>query len=216
MSATDGIRQKIDVTFVKEGWARFCSHHDILRSFERAIRRSGLPVRWTAGFNPRPRLVFLTPTGVGVASRAEHVEIEFADPVGVGEAVERLGAQLMPGLRVLDGEALPKRRRGRKAVEMDYALHDCGPRDGGAALEALASAPKLPIERRSDKGAKTVDIAPSLASFRRETDGTVRARVRVQPKGTVRPDELAKLAAERCGGDAAAVRVVKESCAVGW
>lgn len=215
MSATDEIRQKIDILFAKEGWARFCSHHDILRAFERAVRRADLPVRWTAGFNPRPRLVFPTPLGVGVASACEHVEIEFAERIGVDEAVRRLAEKTPPGLDVLGGEAIPCKKRGRKATAVVYALYGCGPRDGSAELDALAGAPRLPLERTGEKGTRTVDVAESLASFRREGD-VVRARVRVRPKGTIRPDELAALAAKRCGGDPAEVRIVKEACELAW
>jgi len=84
--------------FSKEGEARFLSHHDLIRLFERALRRAGLPVRMTQGFNPHPKFAILSALPLGLEGEEEALEVHFDNPVPPAEALERLAAQLPPGI----------------------------------------------------------------------------------------------------------------------
>ena len=77
------LRDKVRIRFRKDRDLRLLSHHDLLRTFERMLRRAGLPVRRTQGFHPHPRLVFALSLPLGVVGCAEVVEIELDEVLPV-------------------------------------------------------------------------------------------------------------------------------------
>src|SRR4051794_11432333 len=92
---------KVRVRFRKGGPLRLLSHHDLMRAFERMLRRADLPVRTTQGFNPKPRLVFALSLPLGVVGRAEVLELELYRPLPPEEVHDRLARQAPPGLEIL-------------------------------------------------------------------------------------------------------------------
>ena len=110
------IAQKVEFRFAKRGALRFASHHDLMRLWHRALRRAGLPIRLTRGFNPRPRVVFPTALELGVESEDEVVEIELAQWVPLARFRERLARELPEGIELAGARLLPPRRRGQVAV----------------------------------------------------------------------------------------------------
>ena len=83
--------QKLRVHFAKRGRLRFTSHRDFQRVFERAIRRAGVPVAYSAGFSPHPKISYVGAASTGAASEAEYLEIsvtQTCDPVAVREALD--------------------------------------------------------------------------------------------------------------------------------
>src|SRR5262245_10183491 len=101
---------KVRLRFKKDGPLRWLSHHDLLRTFERMLRRSGLPVRQTQGFSPHPRIVFALSLPVGVVGRAEVAELELNEVLPPQEVHDRLSAQCPAGLAILDVERVPPRQ----------------------------------------------------------------------------------------------------------
>ena len=94
--------QKLRVKHAKRGPLRFTSHRDFQRAFERALRRAGVPMAYSAGFSPHPKISYANAAPTGVASEAEYVEIgvvEKCDPDKVREVLDRV---LPPGLDVID------------------------------------------------------------------------------------------------------------------
>lgn len=95
------------IRFSKREAIRFISHHDLMRVFELAIRRSGLKVKYTEGFNPHPKVSFALALPLGVESLDEIVDIDLEHE---GEAptpqavIEQLGAVMPPGLKLLDAQ----------------------------------------------------------------------------------------------------------------
>src|SRR5579862_7775423 len=86
--------------FEKGQSVRWLGHLDILRTFERAIRRAGLPVAFSAGFNPRERLAFASALSTGVTGAAEPATLELTAPTPTEEIVCCLNAVLPPGIRI--------------------------------------------------------------------------------------------------------------------
>ena len=91
-----------------------------MRAFHRALRRAELPVRYTQGYNPRPRVVFPHAMELGISSEDEPVEIELDGWVPPAEVASRLDEALPDGLDVREVRLMPPRRRGSKAVEAHY------------------------------------------------------------------------------------------------
>lgn len=151
--------------FEKTGNAVWISHLDLMRLFQRAFKRAGLPLRHTQGFSPRPSVSIALPLSVGVESVCELLDFELeGESVPAAEIMARLNGALVDGvtvLRVYDG--------GRKI--RDLALMDCVVTleyDGGVpngteeAIQALFFREMLPVEKRTKGGMTEQDIIPLL------------------------------------------------------
>src|ERR1044072_5853081 len=97
--------QKLRLRYAKRGRLRFTSHRDIARAFERALRRAHVPMAYSQGVSPRPRISWIGAAPTGVASEAEYVEIQLIREVDPAGLVEVLDEAMPPGLDVL--EAVP-------------------------------------------------------------------------------------------------------------
>lgn len=94
------------VKYAKEGEASFLSHREAMRALERALRRSGLPLAFTAGFNPRPRMSFSPALPLGVSAKAEYLEVSVEEEAKILEAKERMNRALPRGLQVYELQQL--------------------------------------------------------------------------------------------------------------
>jgi len=97
-------RQKIRVTFLKTGDMRYISHLDVLRLFDRALRRAGLPIEFTKGFNPRPRMSFKRALKLGLESASEEAVFYMAEAVLPVAFVESMNSTLPEGIRMSTAE----------------------------------------------------------------------------------------------------------------
>jgi radical SAM-linked protein len=95
------------VMYAKEGPASYISHLDLIRAFERAARRAGLPLAFTQGFNPHPKLSFAAPLAVGTAGEAEFADLELTGNISVGVVAKSLSDAMPEGLRVIEIRLAP-------------------------------------------------------------------------------------------------------------
>lgn len=119
--------------FEKRGALKFISHHDLMRTFELALRRAGIDVAYSRGFNPRPKLSFAMALPLGVESHDEIVDIDLASPLPPTTLIEKLQAQMPAGITLREG--WPARGRPRVTAcdfEVELELDD-------AALAAFAA-----------------------------------------------------------------------------
>ena len=186
------IHQKIEVRFEKTEALRFISHHDLMRAFQRAVRRAGLPVRLTEGFNPRPRVVFPVALEVGVASLDEAAEIELTQCLTTQDLAQRLSSALPPGLVLKMVRELPPSRTAQMPVRLLYRLHL---KEAGIPVEAqsvarLLAATTLPFARPREKSVQDVDLRPALLEASLEAGGDLLLAVRPGPRGSARPLEV--------------------------
>src|SRR5438067_405339 len=92
--------RRLRVTFSKGEEVRYISHLDLMRTWERIMRRAAMKLAHSQGFNPRPRMVFAAPLPVGVTSEAEIVDVVLEDDLPANEFLERVTAALPPGLKL--------------------------------------------------------------------------------------------------------------------
>lgn len=164
-----------------------------MRAFERALRRSGLPLRMSEGFNPHPRMAFPAPLAVGIEGSDEVMEFEVREAVGPRDAQERLERVLPPGLEIKSAEALEP-GKATQVEEMTYVVAPADPDDPEARIapeqaQELLSRADVPVERVRKGQRKTVNIRP----FVLEADvhcGTMRLTVKAGPSGSTRPEEV--------------------------
>lgn len=154
--------------FEKTGNAIWISHLDLMRLFQRAFKRAGLPLTHTQGFNPRPSVSIALPLSVGVESRCELLDFDLDGlDVPCQEICDRLNAALVEGVRVLsvyeDGRKLKELGLLRCVVTMEY--------DGGVPscaeerICALFAQEHLHVEKKGKKGTVEQDIIPMIRSL---------------------------------------------------
>ncbi|KAB3531432.1 TIGR03936 family radical SAM-associated protein [Alkaliphilus serpentinus] len=99
---------KIRSRFVKEDDIIFISHLDLVRVFERAMRRGNIPISYSKGFNPHPIMAFATALGVGVSSQGEYIDIQLDKEVHTEEFKTTLNAVLPKGLKIIESKYISK------------------------------------------------------------------------------------------------------------
>ena len=177
------------VRFTKTGRMRFLSHHDLMRLFERAMRRTGLPLRMTEGYNPHPVIAFPTALGLGIESLDEILEFEltsWTSPKGIEKV---LGEQLPEGVTVASAEAFDRKQRSFVNF-VEYQASCPGQLEGVVdRIRAFLALKECPVERVSDKGSKTVEIRQYVMALDVEND-QLYLRVRITDQGTAKPEEV--------------------------
>lgn len=168
---------RVRARYAKEGRLRFVSAIDLGRIWERALRKADLPIGYSEGFTPHPKVSFPDALPLGYASTGEYVELTFAAPVDVDAAVAAFNRAATEGLRILDavavGDGAPRFARWLRASlwELRYAREAAARLPDG--VNALASAERITVDRERKGITTELDLKPALhaiASF----DDTVR------------------------------------------
>jgi radical SAM-linked protein len=151
--------QRLRVRYAKRGPLRFTSHRDFARAFERALRRAGVPMAYSAGFSPHPKISYAGAAPTGVASEAEYLEIGLARECEPEAVRMDLDAALPPGLDVVDVVvAEPPGLADRlEASHWQIVLPEVDPAAARAAVTALLAAESIPVQRLTKDGTRTVD-----------------------------------------------------------
>src|SRR5689334_22275332 len=162
--------QRIRIRYAKRGPLRFTSHRDFARAFERALRRATVPVAYSQGFTPHPKISYASAAPTGVASEAEYLEIGLRERVDVGMLARALDAALSPGLDVLDAVEAPLAGGGSLADRIDAGswtieLPGISVPDASAAVDAFLAAAEVPVERMTKQGRRTFDARAAVASL---------------------------------------------------
>jgi len=192
LSGGTPLGEKVRIRFRKGGDLRLLSHHDLLRCFERMLRRSNLPFRTTAGFNPRPRLVFALSLPLGIVGCEEAVELELNEVLSPEEVQDRLTRQAPPGLTILSVQRISPRTKAQvRRVSYRVLL----PADQTAELSRrvadLLAAPACWIERTRPRP-RRLDVRHYLDQLRVLPDA-LEMDLWVLPTGLARPEEVLRL-----------------------
>ena len=182
----------VRLRFTKVGKVRFVSHRDVARAFERAFRIEALPLAFTQGFSPRPKVSFGLALGVGHESVAEYLDVELASELDADALPERLSDALPEGIDVTGACRLADRARSLQeavtAVELDLAI-------GGVVESALdrviahvLASDRLPIETTRKGEHVTEDLRPAIRRLE-HTGGDQGNRV-VHVELTTRPHSV--------------------------
>jgi radical SAM-linked protein len=193
--------QKLRLRYAKRGPLRFASHRDLARALERALRRARVPMAFSAGFSPHPKISYVGAAPTGAASEAEYVEIGLAERRDPEEVRAALDASLPPGIDVL--ECVEALGPGSLADRIDATtwrveLPGVAPAELAAAVEAFLAADVVTVEKRTKNGLRDIDARPAVAaaSAGEEAGCAILHMVVRQVTPAVRPDDvLAALAA---------------------
>lgn len=188
-------RFRFMLTFRIDGDLRFISHLDTVRLFRRACARAGLPVRYSQGFNPQPRIALPLPRPVGVASDADAILIETEHLIDPADMLKRLQEQTPGGISLIQARRMmPGERLQPDRVRYRLALDEPAPDDWQERIDRIVQADSLPVVRKDPKNrsTRTIDIRPYLLEMHADGAGVV-FTLRITGDGTARPAELAEL-----------------------
>lgn len=191
---------RVRLTFAKGEALKYISHLDLAQAWERLLRRAGLPVAYSQGFNPRPRFQIASGLPVGVTGRAELLDVWLSEDLEPGDVLARLRPVSPPGLEVLAAEEVALRAPALQAQVQaaDYVamLETAEPPEAiGARVEALLATTTLPRQRLHKGKQQSYDLRPlvqSLAVRQAPGQGRVALEMRLQasPTGAGRPDQV--------------------------
>jgi radical SAM-linked protein len=205
---------RLRVRYAKLGKVRFTSHRDTARIWERALRRTGVPVATSAGFTPRPRVSFGLALPTGAESLAEYLDVELLDPAvdDLGGLPERL-TDAMPGGFTAVLAAVLEPGAGSLQDVVTSVTWELSPPEGaeaccvGAAVDRLLSASALPLERERKGERRVDDVRPLIVSLTTSADGVTMIAELATVGRSLRPVELATLAFP--GTEPGGVRVLR-------
>ncbi|HET7312495.1 MAG TPA: TIGR03936 family radical SAM-associated protein [Mycobacteriales bacterium] len=160
--------QRLRIRYAKRDRMRFTSHRDVARALERALRRAQLPMAYSAGFSPHPKVSYAGASPTGVASEAEYVEIALADKRDPDDVRRALDAALPPGLDIVEVvEAAPGASLGERisASRWQVELREVDPAVAGEAIERFLALETAPVERPTKDGTRTVDARAAVVTL---------------------------------------------------
>ncbi|MGY1619882.1 TIGR03936 family radical SAM-associated protein [Geodermatophilus sp. SYSU D00691] len=188
--------QKLRLRYAKRGRLRFASHRDLARALERALRRARVPMAFSAGFTPHPKISYLGAAPTGAASEAEYVELGLAERRDPEEVRAALDAALPPDVAVLECVEAAE-GTGSLADRIDAScwrveLPGVPPADLRAAVAEFLARAEVTVPRRTKNGLRDVDAraAVARASAGEEAGCAILDVVVRQVTPAVRPDDV--------------------------
>lgn len=177
--APDPAVQKLRLRYAKRGRLRFASHRDFQRALERAVRRAALPIAYSAGFSPHPKISYANAAPTGAASEAEYLELSLTRRRDPDEVRAALDDALPDGLDVVEVvEAGPGALADRLDVSVwQVELPGLAPEPVVAAVQAFLAADRIEVQRMTKNGLRTFDARAAVLSAEvRAGEGLVDAR----------------------------------------
>ena len=190
--------QRLRIRYAKRGRLRFTSHRDFSRAFERALVRVQLPMAYSSGFNPHPRISYAGAAPTGAASEAEYVEIGLAETVDPDQVLQALAEALPDGLDVVEVVESPGGSLADRLEASSWLIELVSPYEATAdAVATFLATDEVLVERMTKKGLRQFDCRGAVVSLEAEgtgAEGSERgSRLRLLLRhGTpaVRPDDV--------------------------
>jgi radical SAM-linked protein len=186
---------RIRLRYTKGPSLRFTGHLDMQRLWERLLRRSGLPIRYSQGYNPRARLNLASALPLGVISEAEMLDFWMNEPVPLENVARQLNESSLPGLEIREVRSVSLSEKAvqeqMSASEYEIRFYDPQPEtELTEKVSALLAATELPRTRRK----KTYDLRPLLHELKvvplEDNEFGLWTQLNAAPGATGRPDEL--------------------------
>ncbi|MCR4605713.1 MAG: TIGR03936 family radical SAM-associated protein [Eubacterium sp.] len=164
-------RIKTRMRFTKTGTLRFLGHLDLMRFFQKAIKRAGLDVAYSKGYSPHQLMSFASPLGVGRTTDGDYLDVEFASEVDPAEVMERLNRELNREVYITDIELMPEGFKNSMSmlVSADYMITtktpDAFPDNYKELFENFLDQDEIIIHKKTKKSERDVDIKPDIQIY---------------------------------------------------
>jgi len=188
-------QSKIRKKWIKAEKVRFTSHLDVVRTFEKAIRRADFPVMFSEGFHPHPKIAYGPPLPLGFVSDCEYVDMQLEAPFN-NQLIERLNSALPEGFRIVEARPVFAQAVSLSAFintsVYEIELAELSEQQAGK-LQQLPKEKEILVDRKSKEGIKQVNIAGLIYEVKvefREAKQVVRISVGLSQQGYARPQEV--------------------------
>jgi radical SAM-linked protein len=173
-TASVSVAQRLVIRYSKGGRMRFASHRDIARAVERGVRKAGLPVAYSAGFSPHPKISYAGGAPTGTASEAEYLEIALTGQCAAPDVRDRLNAALPDGIGVIEVLELAGGlgREGGLRLEVSHwrvVLPGVAPAEAARSVAAFLAAESVLVERSTSKGTRRLDARAAVLTLELES-----------------------------------------------
>ncbi|MDD3958657.1 MAG: DUF2344 domain-containing protein [Clostridiaceae bacterium] len=181
----------IRMGFERKGSIIYIGHLDLMRTFERTLRRAELPVAYSLGYNPRPTLIFALPLGVGIAASEDVADIFFSEKLDPSEVTARFNAKAPPGLRAVFAREIPESGKSVMSLVTAASYRITAP-DLKSALDELMLRDEILVTKKAKGKATITDIRPLVLSVTEsdESENSVDLLVYAGSSRNLRPDLL--------------------------
>ncbi len=189
---------KIRIKFAKQGSAKFIGHLDVMRYFQKVMRKAEVDIRYSEGFNPHQIMSFAAPLGVGLTSTGEYVDIEVLSSDSSTEMLRRMNDAMVEGFEALSFKKLEDNAGNAMSI-VGIADYEVSFREGyepddfqqfKSGFESYLSQAELVITKKTKKGEKQVDIRPMVKEFRFNGDGSIFLKLATGSAANLKPELL--------------------------
>lgn len=162
--------QRLRITFSQDGALRYVGHLDLVRTWERALRRAGAPLAYSSGFHPGPRLYFASGLPLGATGRAEIVDVLLTEALTPETFLAQVAPHLPPGLTLLDAAEAPLKTPALQAVLLASVWQtdvqsDEAPVAVSGKVDALLARERVMAQRVRKGHAKEYDLRPLVLAL---------------------------------------------------
>lgn len=192
--------QRLRITFSRGEEVKFITHLDMMRLWERALRRAGIPLAHSQGFSPHPKISIAAPLPIGVTSDGELMDIHLKKRVSPYFFVKTVSEQLPSGIGLLSVEqvAVTSPSLQSQVRQAEYRVEfetDKGPQEVEEALRSFLATKQLPWQHERDTGIRRYDLRPLVDRLWligwHESWCTLGMRLRTDSAATGRPEQVA-------------------------
>lgn len=183
---------KYRIKFSKYGSMIFIGHLDMMRYFQKAIRRAEIPIAYSTGFSPHQIMSFAAPLGVGLYSGGEYLDIEVTEELSTAYMKEALNRTMAEGVEILSVKALPENAENAMA-SVAAAGYFIKIREGhepdfrfGEGFDDFFAQPAIPYEKETKKSRKLLDLKEGIYDYTVTEDG-IRLLVNASSSGNIKP-----------------------------
>ena len=162
----------IRLKFSKHGLMKYIGHLDVMRAFQKVMRRSGVDIAYSDGYSPHQIMSFAQPLGVGLESNGEYFDIEVQSVGTAAELIDALNAQCPEGIRILDAVQLPEKSANAMA-SVNQASYTVRFRDGripafdlNKAVSDFLNAETVTVTKKTKKSTREIDIRSLVYDIR--------------------------------------------------
>lgn len=196
---------KLRVKFSKHGVLRFIGHLDVMRYFQKAIRRAGIDISYSTGFSPHQIMSFAAPLGIGLESNGEYMDIEVNSLTSAKEFVDTLNAQMVDGIQILEVRLLPD-SAGNAMASVAAAKYTVAFREGHMpsflskqAVVDFYAQKEIIVTKKTKKSEATFNMKPFIfeCSFD-EINNCVILTVDASSAGNIKPALVIKALYDFC------------------
>ena len=178
---------RIQVKFIKQGSLRFISHHNLMKLFERAIRRARISVKMSEGYNPRPKIAYPLALPVGIKGIDEKLEIELCEQMEGSELETRLKKQLPENMQITSVEPITSKVKSTVKDVTYVVIPKNGKMPEAGITDELLSKDDVIIQRKGKK--RAFNIRPSIERIKTDSQ-SIDLDLKMTPEGMARPEEV--------------------------